>query len=544
MSSDEYIYGIRSNGLNHGDVFTSLDVVRFMLDAVGYTSEKDLSNVYILEPSFGNGEFLLEMQHRISQSAKRFGFDSIKAFQKCIFGCELDESKVKTCIERLRVSMPNYTPKNLKNEDFLFSEWNRKFDFIVGNPPYVRYENIPEDLRRVYKRKFYTFHYRCDLYVLFYEHSLGLLKKGGKHCFICSNRWLKNEYGKKLRSLIANTYNLAKLVDIEKLQPFKESVLAYPIISLIENCLNKGKIELATPSAIQDLNDTLQYEQKQYYDYQDLSSIFFDGSQYNFPTIEEQNFSIGIGVATGADHIFISNNFIGKIEAELLLPIISAKDLSGNLFKYHGLCLLNPYDQTGRLVDLNLYPKAKSYLESHKMLLQKRNIVKNNRPWYALIDRVKPNLEAKTKILLPDISANTRIFVDEGNYYPSHNIYYITSDCNPKEYLIILAAILMSDFVRNQVRALSNNMNGGFPRWQSQVIKKLRIPEIDSITSDCKKQLLYAYKNFDVVAINQIVTQIISVPIKKVSRKSENVQLSLFTLHSHPLKNKQITTSQ
>lgn len=529
MNSNNSIYGVRSNGLNHGDVFTSHEVVKFMLDTVGYTSEINLSHFCILEPSFGYGDFLLEIQHRIIESAKKYNFSPNEVFQKCVFGCEIDSIKYDECITRLRALMPDFSPCNLRNEDFLFSTWESKFDFVIGNPPYVRYENIPTKARDIYKSIFYTFHYRCDLYVLFYEHSLDCLKPLGKHCFICSNRWLKNEYGKKLRHLICKRFNLEKIIDVERLNAFNEDVLAYPVISVITNSVNQNAIEFAIVDKLIGLNSSIHYELKYYPNSEDFSCIFHKSQYSELPTIEEQNFSIGIGVATGADRIFITKDLKYNIEEELLLPIVCAKDLSGNKFQYNGLYLLNPYDKFGSLIDINNYPKAKAYLEQYRTVLQQRHIVKNNRKWYALIDRVKTDLQHKSKILLPDISANSYIFIDNGNYYPSHNIYYIISNYDDEEQLLLLAAILMSDTVKEQLLNLSNKMNGGFPRWQSQVLRKLRIPHISGINSDIKAQLISAYKCFNLSEINRIVRQLFDVSATYVNpQKRVYSQLSLF----------------
>ncbi len=499
-----------------------------MLDTVGYSSEYDLSNVNILEPSFGKGDFLLEIQRRIIESSRKYDFDPTEIFQKRVFACEIDDEKFAECVSRLRTLMPCYTPENLKNEDFLITDWSVRFDVIVGNPPYVRYENIPADLRGIYKNNYKTFHYRCDLYVLFYEHSLEFLAPGGRHCFICSNRWLKNEYGKKLRGLIDKSYNLERLVDVENLDAFQESVLAYPVISVISNCRNKKTVEFAIVDNLQDLNVSIQYQSRPYSDFEDLNLESAGESISGFPTIEEQGFSIGIGVATGADRIFMSKDLTEIVEHDLILPIIASKDLTGNKFQYSGNCLLNPYDRFGKLIDLDCYPKAKAYLEQHKAILQKRHIVKNNRSWYALIDKVKPELLHRSKILLPDISANTYVFVDKGNFYPAHNIYYVVSDTRNDEELSMLAAFLMSDVVRNQVANFSNKMNGGFPRWQSQVLRKIRIPHIRKIDSRHRKQLLLAYQNFDIKEINRVVNAVWKLPSVQIPPKSVYTQLSLF----------------
>ena len=247
------LYGLRRSGISHGDVFTSPRVVSFMLDLIGYTSDKNLSTFKLLEPSFGYGDFLIEIQHRLIQSARRFKFDASFVMSHNIYGCEIDENKYKNCIETLGLLMPEFKPLKLKNEDFLFSNWDTKFDFIIGNPPYIRYENIPRDVRELYRSHFSTFHYRCDLYVLFYEHSLNHLSENGRHCFICSNRWLKNEYGKKLRALLASSYNLEYVIDVEGVEVFQESVLAYPSITLISKSETGKNVSIATIHSVNEL---------------------------------------------------------------------------------------------------------------------------------------------------------------------------------------------------------------------------------------------------------------------------------------------------
>ena len=67
------MYGNRSNGKKHGDVFTSPDIVKYMLDMSEYTSDRDLSSITVIEPSCGEGEFVLEIISRLSQSAGKNG---------------------------------------------------------------------------------------------------------------------------------------------------------------------------------------------------------------------------------------------------------------------------------------------------------------------------------------------------------------------------------------------------------------------------------------------------------------------------------------
>lgn len=526
MSFTGDIYGFRKNGKSHGDVFTTPEVVRFMLDLIGYTADKDLSRFRILEPSFGQGDFLFEIQRRIAQSATTHDFDYVRAFSENVCGCELDPDKYEGTVNALRDLCPGYRAFNLKNEDFLFTKWNMDFDFIVGNPPYVRYENIPSQTRESYKSIFRTFHYRCDLYVLFYEHSLAMLKKEGRHSFICSNRWIKNEYGRKLRATVCSAYHLDFLIDIEGLNPFHEAVLAYPAITVISNTALHDATQFATIDNLNDLRIPISTVPKQLRCADNWDNLFLEGSNDLF-SIEEQGFSIGIGVATGADKILIGTDLKDKIEDELLLPVINSRDLSGDRLNWRGEFLINPYRPDGALIDLDDYPKAHKYLDSYRHMLEQRHIVRKGRCWYSLIDKIKPSLKSLPKILLPDISGNRRIFVDNGLFYPAHNIYYVIG--HRGEDLEVLAAILMSDFARKQIKNLSNKMNGGFPRWQSQNLRRLRIPFIRKIQSKLRSRLLDAYRNDNQDSINLIVEEIIGSQREPVSKSYRDcTPISLF----------------
>lgn len=496
-------YGIRGNGNGHGDVFTSPCVVKFMLDMLGYTPDKDLSKIKILEPACGEGEFLIEIAERIKESAKRFGFDSERTFFDCVYGFELDESKVSVCKSRLESVGINAAHSHIEVGDFLLSP-APQVDMVVGNPPYVRYENIPEPQRIVYKNQFPTFHYRADLYVLFFEKTLKLLVPGGKHCFLCSNRWLKNEYGKKLRRFVSFHFQLDNILNLEQADAFQEDVLAYPAITLISNRPPKNTFYYAEIKRITDFY-TLEWIGKTMPKGDDWSDTFntVAGDKTLF-AIEELGFKVGIGVATGADAVFVSKRLPELVEQELLLPALNARNLRGDKMQWNGEYLLNPFDLNGNLINLSCYPKAKQYLLSYKSQLSSRHVAKKNASkWYKTIDHIVPKLRSMPKILLPDMSGNRYVFIDEGLYYPLHNLYYIIGDSVGR--LKLLSAVLMSETVRRQICSIANNMNGGFPRWQSQYLRKLRVPDIYALDKDFEAQLIQSYDNRDYEAINDLV---------------------------------------
>ena len=502
MNSSNCLYGERTNGGGHGDVPTAPEVVRYMLDLIGYNADKDLSNTIILEPSCGEGEFIVEIARRLMESARQFGFDAQAAFVNCVYGYDIVEKKIQRCRQRLSDLGLDPSDSHIFIGDFL-SARVPEVDLVIGNPPYVRYENIPAEQLDYIKRTFPTFHYRADLYIPFFEKTLRLLKPGSKHCFICANRWLKNEYGRKLRRLVARCFRLETIINLERADAFQEDVLAYPAITLISNNTSSPTFGYAEVERVAELTCLIPSERTTPSD-DDWTSAFMSADHIQLYTIEELGFKIGIGVATGADSIFISSELPKLVESELLLPALNAKDLRGDTMSWHQEYLLNPYTPSGELISLSHYPQAARYLESHKERLAERHVAqKNTSKWYKTIDRINPRLRTEAKILLPDMSGNRYIFVDEGQFYPLHNLYYVTGHNVRK--LKILSAILMSDIIRQQIGSITNNMNGGFPRWQSQYLRKLKVPDFMTMDTISEDELIQSYDEKDFDAVNRLV---------------------------------------
>jgi type I restriction-modification system DNA methylase subunit len=194
-----------------GAIFTRREVVDFILDLTGYTVDRPLHTLRLLEPSFGDGDFLLPVIDRLLAAAERAGVRQLyPALGGAICGVELHETTyAKTCekvVARLeaaglsRAQAKRLASQWLRCGDFLLQDFAEGFDFAVGNPPYVRQELIPDALMTEYRARYSTIFDRADLYVPFIEHSLDLLQSAGHLGFICADRWMKNRYGGPLRN--------------------------------------------------------------------------------------------------------------------------------------------------------------------------------------------------------------------------------------------------------------------------------------------------------------------------------------------------------
>ncbi len=130
--------------------------------------------------------------------------------------------------------------------DFFDPEWmfqfNEGFDIVIGNPPYVRQEEI-KHLKDNFKAHYECFTGTADLYVYFYERSIKLLKPEGAFAFITSNKWYRAKYGEKLRDWMNRHTQLRKIIDFGDEAVF--TALAYPTIVIA----TRRKMEVKQPAA-------------------------------------------------------------------------------------------------------------------------------------------------------------------------------------------------------------------------------------------------------------------------------------------------------
>ena len=520
-----------------GAVFTRPEVVEFILDLVGYTIDKPLHRLRLLEPSCGDGNFLIIAVERLLEAWLKSGDrsdDPVADLSESLMAVELHKPTLEKTRSQLNSLLRNAGLTERQCEilleqwlfqgDFLLVTFSDFFDFIVGNPPYVRQELIPDTLLAEYKARYRTVVDRADLYIPFIERSLSLLKDGGALCFICSDRWLKNRYGGPLRQMVADHFHLKAYIDMVDTPAFLTDVTAYPAIVLITRG-NFGPTRIArrpdiSRPALQALARELkapalphESEVKEVFSIASGAEPWILESskqltlvrrlETDFPLIEEAGCKIGIGVATGADKVFIAGYDELDVEKDRKLPLATTRDILSGEVVWRGLGIINPFRDEGGLVDLSKYPLLKRHLEAHKGQLTKRHVAKRTPAnWYRTIDRIYPALASTPKLLIPDIKAKAHIVYEDGHLYPHHNLYYITSEAWD---LMALQAVLMSGIARLFVGAYSTRMRGGYFRFQAQYLRRIRLPRWSDVSPKIMDQLVAAARSRDVTACNHAV---------------------------------------
>lgn len=527
---------------DRGAVFTKKEVVEFILDLSGYSKRKKLYLKRILEPSFGHGEFLAAIVGRLLTSFRRdFGtspwtpeevnllFGAIRAVE--LHHGSIDEVGLK--LSRL-LREEGFSKKQiaailsnwLVQGDYLFAKLkNDTFDFVVGNPPYLRQELIPDALLRAYRQRFTAMYDRADLYIAFYERSLELLRSGGVLGFICADRWIKNKYGGPLRQMISMNHHLQYFVPMDDLDAFNNEVSAYPAVTIVQKD-SKGKTrttkEAGEVSKIKNLSTKLKTKAiSRGIEEVDLSDLgpspwimtkdakvdLVRELENRCPLIEETGCKIGIGVATGADKIYIGKYEELDVEKERKLRLAQTKDLSNGEIQWRGFGIVNPFKEDGSLASFEDFPRMGAFFKDNMDRVKRRNVAKKNKAnWYRTIDRIYPSLAERPKLLIPDIKGAAHIVYENQGLYPHHNLYYIISD---RWDLRALRGILLSGLAYLFVSVYSTLMRGGFLRFQAQYLRRIRIPCWEMIEPSARRDLQRAGEEGDVQSCLDIVAGIL-----------------------------------
>lgn len=482
-----------------GAVHTRPVVAGFVLDLAGYSEDVPLHALRLLEPSFGDGVFLLEAVRRLLASWTRAGCPGgVASLARSITAVEVHRATAEATRARLDSVLADHGLGDedaarlldawLVCDDFLLTPLVGAFDVVVGNPPYVRQDAIPSALVKRYRSDYATIYDRADLYVPFIQRGVDLLREGGRLTYICSDRWMKNKYGGPLRSFLASRVILRHVVGMHGADAFEDEVDAYPSVFTVERGADPVPTAVASPHEISapalarlarqledGTGDHVHGVMSGDCPWLLRDTTLLRALEARYPTLTDAGCHVGIGVATGADRVFIAAADALDVEPDRVLPLAMAKDIRADgTVEWSGKALANPFDNSGALVDLARYPRLAAYFEQHDETLRRRYVARKNPDrWYKTIDKVDAALAEAPKLLIPDIKGQSAVGYDAGRLYPHHNLYYVTSETWD---LSALQAVLRSRVAEFQVASYAVKMRGGYLRFQAQYLRRIRLP--------------------------------------------------------------------
>ena len=400
----------------------------------------------------------------------------------------------------------------------VFKGSNPGFDIVIGNPPYVRQEKIKE-LKPYLKEYYETYTGVADLYVYFFEKGLKILKDKGIFAFICSNKFAKANYGKKLRKLILE--NQLKIYnDFTGLKIFKEASVDTCVIQIKKDFIENNEVYVDDEYFMKQnkLNsNSFMFNSPQILDLRE--KIFNQGT-----LIKDLDIQINYGIKTGFNKAFIidektkdkliSEDFNNK---EIIKPLLRGRDIDKWRINYDNLYLIHSYDG---LNIFDKYPIIYNYLSQYKEKLEKRYDKGKN--WYNLRACSYDDLFEKEKIIYSEISRKPQFTYDLNEYYLSNTAYLINSEKINLKYLL---GLLNSNVIFWIFKHISYNLGESSYRFIKQFVEQIPIvvdnENLENIIFIVDQILLYSkqIKNEKIKMYNLIMQESCN---NKLSKKLES----------------------
>ncbi len=384
------------------------------------------------------------------------------------------------------------------------------FDAILGNPPYIRQEELTE-IKPYLAAKYNTYAGTADIYIYFVELGLSILKQNGEFIYILPNKWMRAGYGTKMRDFIKKQ-NIKRIIDFGDLPVFEEAT-TYPCILHIQKADGSPYFESALVKTLK-FKDTLP-------DY--LKEIKFDVNRkllqakgWTLNEVKVQNLlqklrNTGIplgeyvngrmyrGVLTGLNEAFVIDAEMREQlitedpkSAKIIKPFLAGRDIKRYQKPHSDKFLIF----TRRGIEIEKYPAIYKYLETFKerLMPKPKNFKENwsgrkpgNYKWYEIQDAVDYYEEfEKEKIVLPDIAIRSQATIDNQFFYCA-NTAYIIPDLT-EFHLGLLNSKLLLFYYSN----LTQTIRGGYFRFIRQYLELL--PIISNVKNEESTKLIELIK--------------------------------------------------
>jgi hypothetical protein len=373
---------------------------------------------------------------------------------------------------------------------------------------------------------------RVDLYQAFAKAMAGVLKPGGVLGLLTSNRFLTIRSGAALRHLLQTEFELASIHDLGDTKLFSAAVLpaivvarrhleSKPVASCffdrVYACRSEERaptIHAAFPSVLDALKDrtisgTVRTQNGlfkiergvlqagRHDDVWSLTTPDYEAWLVQVRQAQACSFEdvahIRVGIKTTADTVFIRDDWEclplqSRPEQQLLHPLITDSDAGRWTPARHENKLKVLYPHTvvsGKRapVELNGFPSAHRYLESHRERLSRRKyVLEAGRRWYEIWVPHDPLDWELPKIVFPDIAEEPRFFLDSTGAIVNGNCYWITLRPGSKrDWLYLILAVANSSFITKYYDlAFHNKLYAGRRRFMTQYVRRFPLPDISS----------------------------------------------------------------
>jgi hypothetical protein len=387
-------------------------------------------------------------------------------------------------------------------EDAFQNEYDGGFDVVIGNPPYVQLQKMKEASEQLKKLKYKTYESTGDLYCLFYEKGVYILKNNGLLGYITSNKWMRANYGKSMRGFFITYTNPYYFIDLGS-GVFESAVVDSNIILLSKEKVINLNIRALNLMNATNVTDFSEYE-KNFIDIQPNEKEIWVIENKNESRITSKINKIGTklkdwdviinyGIKTGYNDAFIIDNQARQRiisedtkSADLIIPILRGRDIKRYIPDYANLWLIGTFPSLQ--IDINNYVGIKNFLHNFGKKLnqtgelffdeeghQQRSRKKTNNRWFETQDTISYYKSFNgPKILYPNMTKFLPFIYDENmNYHINDKAFMITGKS-----LKFLTVYLNSNLAKYQIRKECAELQGGTRELRKVYMEQIHIPYI------------------------------------------------------------------
>lgn len=485
----------------------------------------------VIDPACGCGAFLISAAQVLHQN---YNLTYHEICSQNLWGCDIDAHSIEKCKMLLEILMlqSGESSQGCKYnllignslEKLAQKKYLKKFDIVVGNPPYVRAKNIDEDVKQSLSN-WSVVSGNVDLYIPFYQLGLELLNEHGKLGYISPNTYLQSINGRGLRNLIRNSKNNTRIINFKESQKFAD-VTHYTCITFIDKDARQGIVEYSIFE--QSFTDCI-------YTSYDISG-YPDNYEWRFGNrvvdqmiykIEHQpdkldNYNIRNGLATLCNELFFFEiteetkyyyvrEYNGKkytIEKDICVDIVKPNIMrSEEDLIEKGEKAIYPYKNGKIIPEISLksdYPRAYKFLSEYKDKLMSRDKGKiDNYPaWYAY-GRTQGMNNYGSKVFIPYMADRGVAIIS----YDPNLLFYCgyAAFSNDANVLKLLKLFIESDVFWFYIKMTSKPYSKGYMALAKNYIKNFGLPHLNKskinwlfkMNSDARERYIANLYNLD-----------------------------------------------
>ncbi|EOJ0850275.1 class I SAM-dependent DNA methyltransferase [Campylobacter jejuni] len=392
------------------------------------------------------------------------------------------------------------------------------FDLIIGNPPYIRQEEIKE-LKNTLSKNYKVYKGTADIYTYFYELGFNVLKENGILSFITSNKYTRAGYGEALREFLLKNTCILKYIDLNGIKVFDSatvdtSILSFEKIKIKENTfkylslnnelLKNYDFEISAIKEFLNISQNSLSKESFAFNDESTNALKTKIEKLGTPLKEWYGLNINYGIKTGYNEAFIittekKDEILAKCKdedekertAKLIRKMLRGRDIKRYSYEWAGLWVIGTFPSLK--IDIEQYPALKQYLSQFLPRIEQSGEKgcrkKTSNKWFETQDNIAYYEEfEKEKIVWNPVSGEYLFSYIKEHIFFNNSLFMMTLDVFSLKYIL---AFMNSNCYKWLITLKTNLIQtGSYAYGAKDKIERLPIPKINSKNEKLADELI------------------------------------------------------